>query len=260
MNKKLLVTAIFLALVCFTVGNAAELVDPPEFIVAGVIGASLENSQAPEDFIMGANLWYNGGHYKTWVDYIAGMQSKNYHWLNYARAGEISMNGANHLNDLLTQTMFPGPGGVPVTTVKLLVIGFWGNDFSWLPGYDPQVIGAMVQNVNTQIQMAKAAGVEKIIILGWPDYNDLDLEYFSSLFDPLAYFIDEDGYNQSKDHYYGAFSTPNPDYIFVEPWCRYKTFDGAHPDSRTSKKAAELIRHAVKKYDKLVGEKSLFCH
>lgn len=256
MNKKNVVTLIvFLVFVCFTAGHAAEIVEPPEFIIAGVIGASLENAQAPADFILAPNGWYNGGHYKTWVDYLAGMQSKHYHWLNYARAGEISMNGMNHLNDLLTHTLFPGPGGPPASTVKVLVIGFWGNDFAWVPGYNQPIMDAMVQNVNALILAAKNAGVEKIIILGWPDFHDMDLEYFISLYPgSLFYSIDEAGYNQSRDHYYGAFSGPSPDYIFVEPWRKYDTFDGAHPDSESSRKAALIIRHAVEHYDQLLNK------
>lgn len=260
MNKKHFAVLIsFLLFVCISFGSAAELADPPEYIVSGVIGASMECSQAPADFILAPNGWYNGGHYKTWVDSIAGLQSKNYHWLNYARAGEVSMNGMNHLNNLLTQTMFPGPDGVPRTTVKLLVIGFWANDFVWIPTYNQQVMDAMVQNVNQQIEAAKNAGVEKIIVLGWPDYNDMNLDHFITLFPTLTAHIDEAGYNQSKNHFYDAFSVPNPDYIFVEPWCKLKTFDGAHPDWKTSKRAALIIRKAIRRYGRLIHQKSLFC-
>jgi hypothetical protein len=256
-KKRFLPLIFFLVLVCIGVGNAADLVEPPEFIVAGVIGASMENAQAPEDFVLGANSWYNAGHYKTWVDYIACYLSRDYHWLNYARAGEVSINGLTHLNNLLTQTI--PPVGEPVSSVSLLVIGFWANDFVWIPVYDAQVMDAMVQNVNAQIQAAKSAGIEKIVILGWPDYNDLNLQHFISLFAPLTHCIDEDGYNQSKEHFYNVFSAPNSDYLFVEPWCRFKTFDGAHPSSFTSKNAAVIIRNAIRRYDKLVGKKSLFC-
>jgi hypothetical protein len=261
MKKKLFTVLVVLSvLVCFAaVGTAVEWVESPEYIVAGVIGASCENAQAPETFAMAPSSWYNGGHYKTWVDYIASMQRKDYHWLNYAAAGEVSVNGITHLNDMLTQAVVPGPDGMPVTTVKILVIGFWGNDVAWLPGYHQAVMDALLQNVNDQIAMAKSAGVEKIIITGWPKYNDLDLDYIVSIFPELTTHIDEEGYNQMKEQYYNAFSQPNPDYIFVEPWCRYQVFDGIHPGEATSKRAALIMRNAVKHYDKYVNQKSLFC-
>jgi len=261
MNKKMIASLVLFSVWVFMgVGNATEVVEPTEFIVSGVIGASMENAQAPADFALAPNGWYNGGHYKTWVDYIACLQFKDYHWLNYARAGEISTNGITHLNNLLTQTLVQGPDGQPVSTVKLLVIGFWANDFIWLPDYNPQVMEAVVQNVRKQIATAKNAGVEKIILLGWPDYNDLNLEHFITLFPTLTTHLNEAGYNESKNHYYSAFSEPSPEYIFVEPWCRFKTIDGAHPDTSTSIRGAMIIRSAIRRYDKLINNRSLFCH
>jgi hypothetical protein len=219
--KKKLFTVFFVlsALLWFSAaGTAVEWVDSPEYIVAGVIGASCENAQAPETFDFAPKSWYNGGHYKTWVDFIASLMRKGYHWLNYAAAGDVSANGITFLNDMLTQAVVMDQNGMPVTSVKVLVIGFWGNDFVWLPGYDQAVMDTLVQNVNTQIAMAKSAGVEKVIVTGWPEYNDLDLDYFISLFPVLTTHMDEAGYNQSKEYYYNAFSEPNGDFIFVEPW------------------------------------------
>lgn len=261
MKKKLLIGIFILSalLSVVTAGSAAEWVESPQYIVAGVIGASCENAQAPEYFAVAPNSWYNGGHYKTWVDFITAMTHKDYHWLNYAAAGDVSANGITFLNDMLTQAVVIDQNGMPVTSVKVLVIGFWANDFVWLPGYDQAVIDALVQNVNTQIAMAKSAGVEKIIVTGWPEYNDLDLDYFITLFPVLTTHIDEAGYNQLKDYYYSAFSEPNGDYIFVEPWCKYQVFDGIHPGEATSERAAKIIRGALKHYDKYVNQKSLFC-
>ena len=261
MHKKRFFSLAALFMLCFTaVGTAVEWEAPSDYVVAGVIGASLEMAQAPEDFIVAPNSWYMGGKYKTWVDYIACFHIEDFHWLNYANAGDISVNGMKYLNQLLTQTLVLDATGQPVTTVEILVIGFWGNDFVWLPGYSQPVMDAMVQNVNNQIEAAKNAGVEKIIITGWPDYQDLDLDYFITLFPELTVHIDEAGYNQAKEYYYNIFGQPNPDYIFVDPWCRYKTFDGIHPAAGTSKKAALTILEAVKRYDKLIGNKNLYCH
>ena len=240
--------------------HAVELAEPPAFTVAGVIGASYENGQASDPHPVAANAWYLGGAYKTWVDYIACLQEKDYHWLNYARGGEVSINGVNQLNNLIMHTMWPDANGVPFSRLEVLVIGNWGNDYIWLPYFDQQVMAALVQNVNDQIALAKAFGVKKIIITGWPDFKYFDLDYFISLFPMLPTHLDEAGYNQSKEYYYNAFSHPNPDYVFVEPACRFKTFDGVHPDSTTSKKMAQTIRKAVDQYHKLLGKKSLFCH
>jgi len=261
MKKRLFVFVVVLLTVGFAFnGIAVEWVEPPDYTVAGVIGASYENAQAPPYFPPAPNGWYNGGYYKTWVDYIAGYHVEDFHWLNYAKAGDVSANGMFYLNELFANTLFPDASGQPVTTVNVLVIGFWGNDFVWLPGYDQGVMDALIQNVSAQIAAAKNAGVEKIIVTGWTDYNDMDLDYFISLFPELTTHIDEAGYNQAKEYYYNAFSGPNPDYIFVEPWCRFTTFDGVHPAADTSKKAALIIMHAVKHYDQLVNKKSLFCH
>ena len=259
MNKKLFFLTTLLLLWVSLVVSAVEWVEPADYTVAGVIGASLENGQAPPDFPLAPNSWYYGGNYKTWVDFIACLHVEDFHWLNYAKAGDVSANGLNYLTQLLTHTIYPDASGQPASTVKIVVIGFWGNDFVWLPSFDQQVMEAMVQNVNAQIAAAKSAGVEKIIITGWPDYTDMDLDYFISLFPELTTHIDEAGYIQSKEYYYNAFSNPNPDYIFIEPWCRYTTFDGIHAAASTSKKAALRIMDAVKRYDRLVNRKSLFC-
>lgn len=262
MKKSILkVFTVLIIVFCFGFAvNAVEWVEPDNYVVAGVIGASLENARAHITFPVAPGGWYMGGHYKTWVDYISAFQLKDYHWLNYAFGGDVSINGLTHLNDMLTQTLVPGPNGQPVTTVKIVVIGAWLNDFSWLPAYDQQVTDALIQNVNNQIAAAKAAGVEKIIVTGWPKYHDLDLDYMVSLFPELPFHIGEAGFNQVQEEYYNAFSQPNPDYIFVDPWCHYQVIDGAHPGSKTSKQAALTIRKAIKLYDKLVNKKSMFCH
>ena len=252
------ITILFV--VCLTVFvNAVELVEPPDYQVVGVIGASYENGQAGPTHPMIPNGWYMGGTYKTWVDYIAGFQDQNFHWLNYARGGEISTQGLTQLNNLLMQTIWPDANGQPVSRLEVLVIGNWGNDYIWLPHYDQQVMDTLIQNVNTQIALAKSFGVKKIIVTGWAPWETLDLDYFISLFPILTTHIDEPGYNQAKEYYYNAFSQPNPDYIFVETWCNFKTFDGVHPVGKTSKKAALVILNAIKQYDKILGKRSLYC-
>jgi len=260
-KSRLFISIVCMVLICSTsITSAVEWVEPSQYVVAGVIGASYENAQAPEWFPVAPSSWYFGGHYKTWVDFIASIDQKDFHWLNYGAGGDVSPNGMIHLNNLLTQAFTLNDQGQPVTTVKILVIGFWGNDFVWLPGYDQTVMDMLVQNVNDQIEVAKNAGVEKIIILGWPEYDDFDLDYFISLFPQLTDHIDESGYNQIKENYYNVFSQPNPDYLFVDPWCRFNTFDGVHPGESASKKAALIIRDAIHRYDKLVGKRNLFCH
>lgn len=255
MIKKLVITSIVLLMVYFApVITAVEWEETPDYTVAGVIGASLENGQAPPYFPTAPSGWYMGGNYKTWVDYIACLHVEKFHWLNYARAGDVSANGLSYVNQLIAQTTYPDATGQPVVMAKILVIGFWGNDFTWLPEFDQQVVDAMIQNVNAQIQAAKNAGFEKIVVTGWPDYNDMDLDYFITFFPELTTHIDETGYNQFKECYYNAFSEPNPDYIFIKPWRKYSTIDGAHPGGKASKKAAFRIMHAIKHYDKLVGE------
>ncbi|MCP5053471.1 MAG: hypothetical protein GY940_40270 [bacterium] len=242
--------------------SAIELEEPPSYTVAGVIGASYENGQATSNHPLSPNGWYLGGHYKTWVDFMGSDRDKKYHWLNYARGGEVSVNGLNQLNDLLMHTVWPDANGIPRIRLEVLVIGNWGNDYAWLPGYNPLVIDALVQNVLAQVALAKSVGVEKVIVTGWPEYEDLDLGHFISLFPPgsLPGTIDEAGYNQSRDHFYNALSQPNPDYVFVEAWCGFKTFDGVHPGEGTSKRTAKKISKALKQYDKLIGKKSLLCH
>jgi len=251
MSKRLslLIVTLFV-LVCFTpFVSAVEWVEPPDYSVAGVIGASYENGQAIDNHPVAPKTWYLGGSYKTWVNYIASLD-KNFHWINYARGGEISVNGINQLNDLLIQTLWPDANGQPVSRLEVLVIGNWGNDYIWFPYYNQQIMDALVQNVNDQIDLAKSFGVKKIIVTGWPKWEAFDLDFFIALFPPLTTHIDEAGYNQAKEYYYNAFSQPNPDYVFVEPWGHFKTFDGVHPGSATSKKAASIILKAIKKYDK----------
>jgi len=211
MKKKLFVFAVVL----LTVGAAAngfavEWGQPPDYTVAGVIGASYENAQAPPYFPIAPNGWYNGGYYKTWVDYIPGYHVEDFHWLNYAKAGDVSANGMFYLNELFNNTLFPDASGQPVTTVKVLVIGFWGNDFIWLPGFNQQVMDALIQNVNAQITAAKNAGVEKIIVTGWTDYHDMDLDYFISLFPELTTHIDERGTTRQRNTTTMPLANPIP--------------------------------------------------
>lgn len=261
MNKRLsILTIAFLLLACFTPAViAVEWVGPPQYTVAGVIGASYENGQASDPHPVAPNTWYLGGSYKTWVDFINFRQNNNFHWLNYARGGEISVNGVPQLNNLLMHTMWPDASGQPVSRLEVLVIGNWGNDYIWLPYYDQQVMDALIQNVNAQIALAKSAGVKKIIVTGWPEWQAFDLDYFISLFPQLTTHLDEAGYNQAREYYYSVFSQPHPDYVFVDPWCKFKTFDGVHPGSVTGKKASLIILKAIRQYDKRVGKKNLFC-
>jgi len=256
----IIIFAIFIMFIWAGPLKATELVPLPTFKVAGVIGASYESGQASDPHPVAPDIWYLGGAYKTWVDYIACLQQKDFHWLNYARAGEVAVNGINQLNDLLMHTMWPDANGQPVCHLETLVIGNWGNDYLWLPSFDPQVMAALVQNVNNQIALAKSFGVKKIIVTGWADWEDLDVDYFITLFPQLTTHIDEAGYYQAKEYYYNAFSTPNPDYVFVEAACHFKTFDGVHPSSFTSKKMAQMIRKAIDRYDRILGRTSLFCH
>jgi hypothetical protein len=241
-------------------GLTVDWVDPKEYIVAGVIGASYEGAQAPETFTVAPNSWYMSGHYKTWVDLIAGLPgSRDEHWLNYAWAGDVSVNGTSYLEDMLNQTLVLDENGQPVTTVSVLVIGFWGNDFVWLPGYDQDVMDALIANVGEQIEMARQAGVEKIIVTGWPEYDQIDLDYFITLFPELTTHIDESGYNQAKQLYEDSFGQPNSDYLFVDLWCTLKTFDGIHPAEETSRRAAFKIGMALRHYNRLIGRTNLFC-
>jgi hypothetical protein len=261
MNKRRLfgIVVIFVMVGFAFFLGAVDWVEPPSYIVAGVIGASYENGQASDPHPVAPNTWYLGGSYKTWVDEIAVFQHKDSHWLNYARGGEVSVNGVNQLNNLLMHTTWPDANGLPVSRLEVLVIGNWGNDYIWLPHFDPAVMAALVQNVQNQIALAKSAGVQKIIVTGWAAWDALDLDFFISLFPMLPTHIDEAGYNQAKEYYYNAFSQPNPDYVFVEAWCHFKTFDGVHPGSATSKKAALMILKAVKQYHQILGKRSLYC-
>lgn len=257
----LVLVSLVLTVIVFTSPVlAVEWEAPPTYTVAGVVGASYENGRTAPTHPMAPNSWYIGGHYKTWVDFIAAYQDKDYHWLNYARGGEVSVNGVNQLMELLIQTTWPDATGQPVSHLEVLVIGNWGNDFAWLPAYDQQVMDALVQNVNDQIALAKSFGVKKIIVTGWTEWEDIDFGYFISLFpDFLPFHIDEAGYNQAKQYYYDAFNHPDPDYLFVEQWCKFGTFDGVHPGIKAAKMGANRIAMALKLYDELIGVNTLLC-
>ena len=63
--------AAFFIMAAFAVFlNGVEWVQPPDYTVAGVIGASYENGQASDPHPVAPNTWYLGGSYKTWVDDI----------------------------------------------------------------------------------------------------------------------------------------------------------------------------------------------
>jgi len=258
MKRKLILGTLAILAIVVVAGNvSAEIASPPNNVVAGVIGASYENGQASENHPLSPNGWYFGGAYRTWVDHLAVLTALNYHWLNYARGGAVSSEGNVQLDDLLAQTVWPGPTG-PVSQLNTLVIGAWGNDFLWFPAYNQQAVDLMIQNTNDQIATAKAAGVQKIIVTGLPEWDVLDLDYFLTLF-PLPGHIDQAGYEQARAQYHDAFKTPNADYVFVETWCSFETFDGVHPTDLTSMKASAEIFKGVTLYNYLVGKKSLLC-
>ena len=285
--KKLMciVSSVLFLMVCFAGSSAAIEIEPkPSFKVAGIIGASYEYGKAPDDHpnpnIAGNYMW--GGIYKTWGDHIAAIQdiggmstssfaklnksllpiaaplvdTNSYNWLNYALGGDISVNGIARLEKLIDATT---PMGATETSLEVLVIGMWGNDFLWVP-FSQEIVTTLIANVQAQINIAKANGVKKIIVTGFPDWNTIDLDEFIKFFPALTTHIDETGFKEVRRQYQAAFAIPNPDYVFVNPWCSdFKTVDYLHPYYGTSKKAAIRIWNAVVQYDYAVGNYNLTC-
>jgi len=80
-TPQIILFSMFFMLCTIASTARAELVDVPDMEVAIVIGGSLQNGQPAEDHPL-AGIWYIGGLYKTWVDHIATLTDKKYHWLN----------------------------------------------------------------------------------------------------------------------------------------------------------------------------------
>jgi hypothetical protein len=254
---RLVFSALSICLSLFTTTTVIAANSNP-FEVATVIGGSLHNGQPAEDGPQ-AGIWYRGGDYKTWVDRIAALTDHNYHWLNYAQAGAVSSSGVTQIEKAISQTTWPDEFGVPTPHVKTLVMSFWANTFLWGP-FNQTAVDTMISDMNTQIATAKANGIEKIIVMGMPRYEDLDLDHFLQIF-PLPGHIDEAGYNEVRQQYYQAFSLLNPDYLFVDSWCIYSTVDGLHADYRSASHAASQVLYALQSYDQMVGSHNfIICH
>jgi len=243
--------------VLFTIASTAraDLVDVPDVEVGIVIGGSLQNGQPAEDHPL-AGLWYMGGLYKTWVDHIATLTDKKYHWLNYGNAGAVSSTGSAQIEKAIAQTTWALNGAPPTSHIKTLVLSFWGNVFLWGP-FNQAAVDTMISDMNDQITTAKANGIEKIVMMGMPHYKDMDLDRFLQVF-PLPGHIDEAGYNEVRRQYYEAFAAaPNPDFLFVDAWCSYETLDGLHANYKSASKAAQKVFVALGVYDELIGHRNL---
>lgn len=234
--------------------SAADMQD--DYAMVGVIGASYENGHNAD----GApffGVWYLGGYYKTWVEHAAAVTDASHHWYNYARGASWSEDGVPQLEKMLFETAMERPEGdaVAPSSVESLVIGLWGNDVLWIP-YNQTVVDQMIGNVRAQIALAKSRGVEKIVVTGWPRYEDLDLDAFIARYPELTDHINEADWNRVKAEYYAAFAEPNPDWVFVDPWCRVETFDDLHPTYASARRASAAVLNALRHYDRMVGQRS----
>jgi hypothetical protein len=252
-KARLWLFAVMVMLQGFSGVAMAGLVDMPDVEVAVVIGGSLQNGQ-PEESGPQAGVWYLGGFYKTWVDHIATLTDKRYHWLNYAKAGAVSSNGVGQIEMAIRHTTWPDADGVARPHVKTLVLSYWGNTFLWRP-FSQTAINVMINDMTAQINTAKMNGVERIVIMGMPRYEDMDLDRFLQIF-PIPTHIDQTGYEEVRRQYYAAFSAPNPDYVFVDSWCQYDTLDGLHANYDSSSKAAAKVLAALNSYSSQIGKHS----
>lgn len=233
----------------------ADVVDFPDVEVVGVIGDSFQNGLPPE----GPPLYsvrYLGGLYKTWVDHAAAITDRSHHWLNYAEAGAVSAGGDAQLQRLLSQAVWPDANGNINHYVDALVIGVPVNDFSWA-GFNQAIVDQMITNIQQQIATAKAAGIEKVILLGMPQSKDVDLGRFLLAFPLLPTHISSAGWDNVRWQYYNAFAGLSQDYLFVDTWCNYETVDGLHPNYTTSTQAASKIVAAVNTYEQRVGKRNM---
>ena len=241
-------------LLCSLFNISAHATQSGDFEVAAVIGGSLQNGQPAEDGPQ-AGIWYKGGNYKTWVDHIAALTDRSYHWLNYAQAGAVSSSGVTQIEKAVSHTTWPNEYGVPTPHVKTLVLSFWANTFIWAP-FNQANVDVMINDMNAQIATAKNNGIEKIIVMGMPRYESLDLDYFLTIY-PIPQHIDAAGYDEVRSQYYAAFSAPNSDYLFVDSWCNYSTVDGLHADYSSASLAATRVLVGLSSYDHLVGTHNL---
>ena len=285
--KKLMciVSSVLFLMVCFAGSSAAIEIEPePSFKVAGVLGASYDGPKVPDDHPnpVIAGKFMLGGAYKSWVSHISAIQdisgmatssfakfnrsllpivaplvdTNSYHWLDYALAGDVSVNGITQLEKLIAATTAPG---ATETSLEVLVIGCWGNDIFWGP-FNQEITTALIANVQAQIDLAKANGVKKIIVTGFPNWDTVDLSEFIKFYAALTTHIDEAGYNEVRRQYQAAFASLKTDNVFVYPWCSdFKTYDYLHPTYDISKKAAIRIWNAVVQYDYAVGNYNLTC-
>jgi hypothetical protein len=245
---------VVMSMVVFSgLGRAEDLLKLDNFEVAVVIGGSLQNGQSPESGVQ-AGRWYQGGVYKTWVDRIAAITDRNFHWLNYAQAGAVSSSGVGQITKAIQQSTWPDQNGIPRRHVKTVVLTFWGNSILWMP-FNQAAVSTMISDVQAQIATAKANGVERIVVTGMPEFSALDLDRFLKIF-PLPGHIDEVGYNEVRRQYYEAFSYPNPDYVFADIWCNYDTIDGLHANYTSATHAASMVLMAVQGYDSTLGRHS----
>ena len=224
-----------------------------EYINIGIVGASYETGQgrsaAPQ---FGA--WYLSGDYKTWTDWLMTKKPKLYHVLNHAEGGSVIDEAYVQLLDLILATPdyhYVGiPPFSPPSTIDYLVIGPAINTLLFAPVDPAEWTQHIIDVYHYMIDQPQISGA-KIIVLGWPRYEDVDIAAFAGLFG-IEHFISQTDYTTARESFYAEFSGDSDSHVFVDAFCGMKTFDGLHPTLASTIDSANIIFTAIKRYESTV--------
>ena len=221
-----------------------------DYIKIGIIGASYESGKGRSDAPQ-FDAWYLSGDYKTWVDWLMTKKPKLYHVLNHAEGGAVIDEAYIQMVDLILATSDYSYTGIPPfsppSTIDYLVIGPAINALLFSP-VDPAEWAQHVIDVYHYMIDQPQVQSAKIIVLGWPRYEDVDIAAFAGLFG-IEHFISQADYTAARESFYAEFSGGSDGHIFVDSFCGMKTFDGLHPTLASTIDAANIIFTAIKRYE-----------
>jgi len=267
--------SISLSLAVSTTASANSSTDMPIL----VIGASFENGNAPINDNLDSPLGgfaVGSGSYLSLGDALVRNKRLNGFVINEAQAGATTFDRQSCVGSTCTTPIWQGfdkqlqkalmrvmvadpqnPENVVFNTHYVL-IGIpndclHSNAFG-IPEVETQPctqddMNAMIDRIKDVAMQAIALDITPIIPL-YPNFNDWDLALTQQLFG-LQWMIGENDFNALKALQQSRLETEVPQAILVNAWKNFTHMgDGLHPDKKTSRKAAQRIVRAIKRYER----------
>ncbi|AFY00812.1 hydrolase [Bdellovibrio bacteriovorus] len=217
--------------------------------VIGMIGASFSECAAPENSPL-AGMGFAGCSYETLSTALtknSRITSKKMRVQTLAQGGarsyDIPGTGyrgyVSQINALLTRTQWIDG----TNRTKVVVASLMNDCLHTVPCTTSDIDNVLIEGVRQTAQIASSKGI-KLIVTGYPDWQDLNLALIGGIFQ-LPNLISEQDYNYLKTRFEQQVSQI-PGVIYLDVWKHnFKTIDGLHPDEASVEKAADLIAKTI---------------